>query len=74
MFSILSKSMCTYIFNFCSLKWNNKFLDLEVRQNSFIKTLSGMEVRKKINKYDEKKYTPYYYLLKDYKNKYDWIN
>ncbi len=62
------------IFNFCSLKWNNKFLDLEVRQNSFIKTLSGMEVRKKINKYDEKKYTPYYYLLKDYKNKYDWIN
>ena len=45
-----------------------------MRKNSFVKTLSGVQVRKKISKYDLKKYEPYYYLLKDYKNKYEWLN
>ena len=62
------------IFNFCSIKWDKKFLDLERRKTSFVKTLSGMQVRKKISKYDNEKYRPYYYLLKDYKKKYKWIN
>ena len=68
------ESVFKNIFNFCSLKWDKKFLDLKMRKNSFVKTLSGVQVRKKISKYDLKKYEPYYYLLKDYKNKYEWLN
>ena len=62
------------IFNFCKLKWNKKILNFYNRKDLFIKTLSGNQVRQKIFTYEDKKYEPYYYLIKKFENDYSWIN
>ena len=43
------------------------------RDDLHSKTLSFQQIRKKISKYDDKKYQPYHDLLNDYKNKYRWL-
>ena len=62
------------IFNFCKLKWNKEILNFYNRKDLFIKTLSGNQVRQKIFTYEDKKYEPYYYLIKKFENDYSWIN
>ena len=52
------------ILNFCEIEIKEDFLNFEKNENLFNKTNSFLQVRKKIKKYDNKKYQSYYYLLK----------
>jgi tetratricopeptide (TPR) repeat protein len=62
------------LYSFCNLKWSKKVLDFYNRKDLLVSTASNIQIRKKINSYDEEKYKPYKDLLKKFSNKYDWIN
>ena len=62
------------IYEFCGLKWDNKYLEFYKRENLYSKTISFNQIRKKISKYDTKKYKPYIFLLDQYKKDYLWID
>ena len=51
------------ILNFCEIEINKNFLDFDKNEKLFNKTNSFLQVREKIQKYDDEKYRPYYYLL-----------
>ena len=61
------------IFNFCNLEWSEKILKFYRRKNLNVKTLSNKQVRSEIFKYEKTKYEPYYYLLNDFNERYDWL-
>tara|TARA_B110000003_G_scaffold276501_1_gene323347 strand:- start:4262 stop:5629 length:1368 start_codon:yes stop_codon:yes gene_type:complete len=65
-----SKEIC----QFCNLNWTNDILNFHKRNDLHSKTLSFSQVRKKVSKYDDNKYKPYFHLLEDYSEKYSWIN
>jgi tetratricopeptide (TPR) repeat protein len=62
------------IYKFCNLKWNQKTLEFYKRNDLFSKTLSFLQIRKKILKYNEDQYKPYFHTLGKYKKKFKWIN
>ena len=51
------------ILNFCNIKFNQEFLNIEKNKKLFSKTNSFMQVKKEIHKYDDNKYQPYYHLI-----------
>ena len=51
------------ILEFCNIEVTNDFLNFDKNEKLFNKTNSFLQVRKKIEKYDDNKYQPYYYLL-----------
>ena len=51
------------ILEFCNIEVTNDILNFEKNTELFNKTNSFLQVRKKIEKYNDKKYQPYYYLL-----------
>tara|TARA_B110000037_G_C17074968_1_gene487470 strand:- start:214 stop:1530 length:1317 start_codon:yes stop_codon:yes gene_type:complete len=51
------------ILEFCNIKFNNNSLNFDKNQKLFNKTYSFLQVRKKIENYENNKYQPYYYLL-----------
>ena len=51
------------ILRFCNIDINKNFLDFNKNEKLFNKTNSFLQVRKKINIYEDKKYLQYYYLL-----------
>ena len=51
------------ILEFCNIEVTNDFLNFDKNTTLFNKTNSFLQVRKKIEKYDDNKYQPYYYLL-----------
>ena len=51
------------ILNFCKIKFNENYLDFSKNEKLYNKTNSFLQVREKINIYDDKKYKPYYFLL-----------
>ncbi len=51
------------IFNFCELEWDQSIFNYNKKNNLFTKTNSFLQIRDKIEKYDYKKYEPYYHLL-----------
>ena len=51
------------ILEFCNIEVTNDFLSFDKNTTLFNKTNSFLQVRKKIEKYDDNKYQPYYYLL-----------
>ena len=51
------------ILNFCKMKFNENYLDFNKNEKLYNKTNSFLQVREKINIYDDKKYKPYYFLL-----------
>ena len=53
------------ILDFCGIKPREDFLDFDKNTKLFNKTNSFLQVRKKIKKYDDNKYEPYYFLLKN---------
>ena len=61
------------VYKFCNLNWDRETLDFYKRDDLYSKTLSFKQIRKKISKYDDKKYQPYHYLLCDFKKKYGWL-
>jgi len=48
-------------------------LEFYKRKDLKIRTLSNTQIRKKITKYDSKKYQSYRYLIKEYEKKYSWL-
>ncbi len=53
------------ILNFCEIEPKENYLDFDKNEKLFNKTNSFLQVRKKINNYNDEKYKPYYYLLKN---------
>ena len=51
-----SENVSKEIYKFCGLNWNKDVLNFYKRDNLNVKTLSFTQIRKKISKYDEKKY------------------
>ena len=54
------------IYNFCNLHFTDDILKFHNKKNPISKTSSFMQVRNKIQKYDESKYKPYYFLIKKF--------
>ena len=73
-FTLESETVGKKIYEFCNLKWHSNALDFYKRKDLHSKTISFTQIRKKIAKYDTKKYYPYIHLLEKYKKKYSWIN
>ena len=73
-FTEQSEKISKEIYQFCNLNWSKDSLNFYKRDDLYGKTLSFSQVRKKISKYKNFKYKPYFHLLEDYKKKYDWIN
>ncbi len=61
------------IFNFCNIKWNSHVLEYYKRVDLDIRTTSNIQIRNKITSYDSKKYSQYYNLFENYKDKYNWL-
>ncbi len=61
------------IFNFCNIKWNSYVLEYYKRVDLDIRTTSNIQIRNKITSYDSKKYSQYYDLFENYKDKYSWL-
>ena len=68
-----SEVIAERVYEFCDLKWNRRYLKFYKRNNLFSKTMSFNQIRKKISKYDNKKYKPYIGLLKDEEKQYGWL-
>ena len=51
------------ILEFCNIKFDNNYLDFDKNNKLFNKTNSFLQVKRKITKYEDTKYQPYYYLL-----------
>ncbi len=62
------------IFNFCELTWTENVLNYYKRKDLYSKTLSFNQIRSKVLNYNSKKYKPYFSLLNNFKNKYNWLN
>ena len=73
-FTQKSEDLSKKIFNFCELTWSENILNFYMRKDLYSKTLSFNQIRSKVLKYNTKKYEPYFSLLNNYKNKYDWLN
>ena len=56
-----------------NIKWNSNVLEFYKRQDLDIRTTSNIQIRNKINSYDTKKYSQYYNLFENYKDKYNWL-
>ena len=52
------------ILEFCDIKFDDQYLNFDKNDKLFSKTFSFLQVRKKIQKYEDNKYEPYYYLIK----------
>ena len=61
------------IFQFCKLDWKPEVLEFYNRKNLDVRTTSNTQIRNKISNYNKNKYSRYYYLFKDYENKYNWL-
>ena len=61
------------IFEFCKLNWKPEVLEFYNRKNLDVRTTSNTQIRNKIRDYNKNKYSRYYYLFKEYENKYDWL-
>ena len=68
-----SESTSKKIYKFCNLKWSKDCLNFHKRSDLFINTASNNQIRKNIQKYDDKKYYPYKEILGLYRNRYDWL-
>ena len=61
------------IFNFCNIKWNSYVLEYYKRVDLDIRTTSNIQIRNEITSYDSNKYSQYYNLFENYKDKYNWL-
>ena len=51
-----------------------KELEFYKRKDLFSSTASNLQIRNGLHNYDKNKYKPYYYLLKNFQDKYEWLN
>jgi len=62
-----SEEVSKKIYKFSDLEWNDKALEFYKKKNLFSNTASNIQIRKKIQKYDYKKYKPYKKFIIPYK-------
>ena len=72
--TIKPEEISKQLYDFCNLKWNHSVLGFYNRKDLLISTASNVQVRNRIKKYDYDRYKPYKYLLKNFVNKYSWLN
>ena len=68
------KEISKQLYSFCELDWSDKVLDFYNREDLLISSASNIQIRENIKKYDKDKYKAYKILLKNFSNKYDWLN
>ena len=73
-FTLDNENICKKIIKFCNLTWSNEILKFYERENLYSKTLSFSQIRSKITLYEKNKYREYFYLLNDYKKKFNWLS
>ena len=61
------------VFNFCGIEWNKSCLEYYKRKDLISKTASNVQIRKKIFKYDGKKFNNYDFVFDKFENKYSWL-
>jgi hypothetical protein len=61
------------IYEFCGLEWDKKALEFYKRKDLFTSTASNLQIRNGLHNYDKNKYRPYYYMLKNFQDKYEWL-
>jgi hypothetical protein len=62
------------VYEFCELEWDKKALEFYKRKDLFTSTASNIQIRSDLYSYDPNKYKAYQYLLKNFIDKYDWLN
>ncbi len=68
------KDTAKEIYKFCGLNWDEKCLNFHKRDDLFTNTASNDQIRRSVQKYDDKKYINYKSMLKNYDKKYNWLN
>lgn len=68
----LKKKKVEDLFKFCNLKFNEKYFEFH-KNNQFVSNASNVQIRKNLEKYDNKKYKKYFNILDNFKDKYSWI-
>ncbi len=71
---IYKEEIAKNIYEFCRLEWDKKALEFYKRKDLFTSTASNLQIRNGLHNYDKNKYRPYYYLLKNFQDKYEWLN
>ena len=61
------------LYSFCGLSWSEKVFNFYERKDLLVSTASNIQIRKNIQKYENKKYEHYKNLLKNFSEKYDWL-
>ena len=62
------------LYEFCNLKWSQEVLNFYNKKDILISTASNIQIRNGIKQYEIDKYKPYKKLLKDFLDKYHWLN
>ena len=62
------------IYSFCELEWDKKALEYYTRKDLYSSTASNIQIRSNLHKYNHDKYKLYKHLLKNFADKYDWLN
>ena len=73
-FTFKKEKISKKIFEFCNLQWDSEILEFYNRKDLDIRTTSNIQLRTKINQYDDKKYKYYYPLLEDFEEKFNWLS
>ena len=73
-FTANNETICKNVIKFCNLTWSDDILKFYQRENLYSKTLSFSQIRSQVTKYDKNKYEQYFYLLDNYKKKFNWLN
>ncbi len=68
-----SQKVSKSIIKFSDLTWKNEILKFYERKNLYSKTLSFSQIRSKVTKYNSNQYKQYFYILDDYKEKFNWL-
>ena len=62
------------IFDFCNLEWSEQSLEFYKRRDLISKTASNVQIREKIFNYNKEKYITYKKFIKQFEDKYSWLN
>ena len=68
-----SKNVSQKLFEFCELEWSSESLEFYKRKDLYSSTASNIQIREKIYDYNKLKYNDYKKNLKEFEQKYEWL-
>lgn len=68
-----SKNISQKMFEFCKLEWTEKSLEYHKRKDLFSTTASNVQIREKIYRYKNAKYSVYKKYIKEFEPKFSWL-